>query len=306
MLLLGAGFCTGDFEVVGVDVSPAALATAAAASYADVSFRESDVEFVALRDRYCRRDGQRYVVAADVRGTVRFRQDNLAAPRFLEDEPRFHAIFCRNLFIYLDEPARRTALAHLRRLLLPGGALYLSAVEAGALSDPGLRRLEEEFPFVFTPVAAPLGTSGARVPNTKPRRPKPPVQRLGHATDLSVRTREREPINQPSHTDSVGNADALTQARQAADAGRLEEGAALCVELAAKGPPRAEVFYLLGVVRQAQGDISEAERCYQRALYLDPRHTEALLHMALLARRRGDERLAENFRRRAGRTSGGD
>jgi chemotaxis protein methyltransferase WspC len=98
----------------------------------------------------------------------------------------------------------------------------------------------------------------------------------------------------------------LAKARQAADAGRLEEGAALCAELAAKGPPRAEVFCLLGVVLQAQGDFGEAERYFQRTLYLDPRHREALLHLALLARRRGDERQAENYLRRAGRTPEGD
>jgi chemotaxis protein methyltransferase WspC len=95
-------------------------------------------------------------------------------------------------------------------------------------------------------------------------------------------------------------ADRLAKARQAADAGRLEEAASLCAALVADGPPRAEVFCLLGVVRQAQGDLAEAERCFLRALYLDPRHADALLHAALLARRRGDERLAENYLRRMG------
>jgi chemotaxis protein methyltransferase WspC len=90
------------------------------------------------------------------------------------------------------------------------------------------------------------------------------------------------------------------KARQAADAGRLDEAAALCAALADQRPPRADVFCLLGVVRQAQGDFAEAERCFQRALYLDPQHGDALLHAALLARRRGDERLAENYLRRRG------
>ena len=63
-------------------------------------------------------------------------------------------------------------------------------------------------------------------------------------------------------------------------------------------PDFAPALGNLGQVRAELGDFAEAERCFQRVLYLDPRHSEALVHMALLARRRGDERLAENSLRR--------
>ena len=51
----------------------------------------------------------------------------------------------------------------------------------------------------------------------------------------------------------------------------------------------AEAHYLRGVVRQAQGMLSEAQRSLEKALYLDPRHYQALVHMMLLAERRGDQ-----------------
>jgi len=287
IVLLDAGLGADDFEVVAADVSPAALATAAGGSYTELSFRERDPEFVGLRERFCHRDGERSVVAEAVRGAVRFLRANMAAPQFLDVELPFDAIFCRNLFIYLDERARRTALGHLRRLLLASGALYFSAVEAGFV-DSGFRRLDEEYTSVFTPSAAKEVRPPATVPSGRAPAPAAP----------GVSRRARERIGGAPPARAGGIAEALVKARQAADADRLEEAASLCAALADRGGPRADVLYLLGVVRQAQGDFAEAERCFQRVLYLDPRHAEALVHVALLARRRGDQRLAENFLRR--------
>jgi chemotaxis protein methyltransferase WspC len=279
MTLLDAGLDREEFEIVATDISPAALATAATGRYADVSFRESHPEFVALTELFCRRDGDCRIVDETVRGTVRFLRANLAAPHFLDAEPPFHAIFCRNLFIYLDQRARGTALTHLRRLLRPDGVVYFSVVEAGFLVDSGFRRMSEESPSAFTLPA--LAESVVRAPSK--RRPAP-------------RHIPQDAVSRAPAVEEI--ADVLTRARQAADAGRLEEAAALCTALTAQGTPRADVWCLLGVVRQAQGNVDEAGRCFQRVLYLDPRHHEALIHMALLARRRGDERLAENFLRR--------
>ncbi len=268
MTLLAAGLRGGEFEVVAADVSPAALAVAAAGSYAEICFREREPEFLALRERYCRRDGERYVVGDEARGAVRFAAANLAAPQFLSGEAPFHAVFCRNLFIYLGADARRVALGHLSRLLLPGGLLYFSAVEAPFLAGSGFHRAGEEFPSVFTTGAPKQSPAPSPKRPSKPAAPPPTVRRPAPAVSAPV-------------------VDGLVPAREAADAGRLDEASSLCAALAAQGPPRADVFCLWGVVRQAQGDDAEAERCYQRALYLDPRHADALLHMALLARRRG-------------------
>jgi chemotaxis protein methyltransferase WspC len=49
------------------------------------------------------------------------------------------------------------------------------------------------------------------------------------------------------------------------------------------------------------GDAAAAERAFTRALYLDPRHFDALIHMLALAERRGDAAGAANYRRRAAR-----
>ena len=55
------------------------------------------------------------------------------------------------------------------------------------------------------------------------------------------------------------------------------------------------------MIRQAAGDRDRAEASFLKAVYLDAQHDEALLALALLARRRGDVAAESAYRRRAER-----
>jgi chemotaxis protein methyltransferase WspC len=79
----------------------------------------------------------------------------------------------------------------------------------------------------------------------------------------------------------------------------LEEADLLCGRALARDPVSAVAHYLRGVIQQAQGMLSEAQRSFEKALYLDPRHYQALVHMSLLMEQRGDRVAAANYRRRA-------
>ena len=63
----------------------------------------------------------------------------------------------------------------------------------------------------------------------------------------------------------------------------------------------APAHFLLGIIQQATGNRAEAEAELTKAIYLDPEHDEALLALALLARRKGDMAAEATFRRRAER-----
>ena len=105
--------------------------------------------------------------------------------------------------------------------------------------------------------------------------------------------------------DSSGPA-ILRAARQAADSGHLEEADALCSRMLERDFASAEAHCLGGVIHQAQGRLDEARRSFEKALYLDPRHYEALVHMMLLAEQTGDCVGAANYRRRADRVAPGE
>jgi chemotaxis protein methyltransferase WspC len=99
--------------------------------------------------------------------------------------------------------------------------------------------------------------------------------------------------------------DALTRARQLADAGQLDGALAACQAHLAGAGPSADLFSLQGVIHQARHERAEAAACFRKALYLDPAHAEALTHLIFLCEEDGDLAAAERLRRRLRRTAAG-
>jgi chemotaxis protein methyltransferase WspC len=97
----------------------------------------------------------------------------------------------------------------------------------------------------------------------------------------------------------------LKSARHLADAGRLQEAGELCELQLKEHGPSSEAYYLLGVVRDAVGNLQGAAECYRKVLYLEPTHTESLVHLALLSEKQGDLGTAQRFRERAQRVAKG-
>jgi chemotaxis protein methyltransferase WspC len=62
----------------------------------------------------------------------------------------------------------------------------------------------------------------------------------------------------------------------------------------------------MGAVHQARQERDDAVRCYQRALYLEPKHTEALAQLMLLCQEQGDDAQAGLLRRRLQQTAAED
>jgi chemotaxis protein methyltransferase WspC len=104
------------------------------------------------------------------------------------------------------------------------------------------------------------------------------------------------PANRPSPSVQPD----LETARRLADAGRLSEAAEICEAHLRQSRVSAQAYYLLGLVRDADGDATAID-CYRKALYLKPNHYESLLQMALLLQKNGDPARARAFRSHAQR-----
>jgi chemotaxis protein methyltransferase WspC len=63
------------------------------------------------------------------------------------------------------------------------------------------------------------------------------------------------------------------------------------------------VWYLLGLIADAQGEAALALAHYRKTLYLEPGHYEALTHLAALLEVQGDTDGARRLMRRAERAS---
>lgn len=309
LTLLDLGLLPDQFRVDGVDISRASIQKARLGSFGRNSFREKQPLLTQPLESFFRRDGECSTIKELVRPAVHFTRANVASQEFLPDANSYHIIFCRNLLIYFVAEARDQALAHVRRLLEPAGYLYLGHAESGIGSNAGMEIADQRFPFAFrfdsasdasvvdvpppppivvaTPLVPPQVIAPKAAPAPRPKRSRPPAV----------------PAFAPAPKPSPAEIDLLALARSAADAGQLDDAARHCQQFLAEGTPAADVFCLLGTIRQALGDFAAAETCFQKAVYLDPLHHESLVHLSLLAQRKGDARAAENFRRRAERAA---
>jgi chemotaxis protein methyltransferase WspC len=300
MALLDAGVPNNRFAIDAVDISTNALARAQRAIYGRNSFRGKDLAF---RDRHFMPTQDGYALSPLAQRCVSFRRDNLLDAGFLAGSAPYDFIFCRNLLIYFDRATQTRALAQLHRLLRPEGVLFVGAAELPLVSEGGF--VTANLPLAFACRKAGSPATGA--PHDQPRKtsrrapvapaPAPPPVNHDNGNGGTLPESEGRTAVSPA---ANGSAATLESARQLADAGKLAEAAAACETVISRGGPSAPAYYLLGLVKDAADD-AEAAAFYRKALYLDPDHYEALIHLALLLERTGDAANARTFRRRAER-----
>lgn len=119
-------------EIVGLDVNPAALEKAHAATYTEWSLRSTTPS---QRDRFFNHSGKSWKLKDEIRSAVQFQSGNLMTLRPDEFRPgatgerSFDVIFCRNALIYFKHEAIIEAVQRLCSLLRPGGYLFLGPTE---------------------------------------------------------------------------------------------------------------------------------------------------------------------------------
>jgi chemotaxis protein methyltransferase WspC len=278
MALLDAGVPPQRFRVDAADISGRALARARLGVYGRNSFRGKNLEF---RSRHFKPVSEGFALSPAIRRCVDFYQGNIFGERFLPGKANYDFIFCRNLLIYFDRSTQRRALENIARWLAPSGVLFVGPAEQPLVADQG-----------FVPTRIPLAFACRKAGQACRLSAGPPA--LAPTKTPDVAGERSAPPPQQSHSA------ALERAQSLADAGRLKEAAAVCEDCLRESRGSAQAYYLLGLVREAEGD-DRAIHCYRKALYLDPNHYEALLQMALLAERNGDPALVRTFKRRAER-----
>ena len=225
--------------------------------------------------------------------------------------------------IYLHAAARRLAVGHLRRLLLPGGLLCCAPVEARILGESGFANVTGDHSCVFTRSDELPGVA-TETAVALPSGPGAAPKRVGKSSSENLKGDLRSAVAAGSETraerrsagsenraergeetvrtaEKAAESDLLEAARRAADDGFLDEAASLCQQVLARNPTNVEACYLYGVICQSRGAASEAQQWFEKALYLHPKHYQALVHLMLLAEQRGDRDGAANYRRRAHR-----
>jgi chemotaxis protein methyltransferase CheR len=219
-------------DVLGTDISGAALAAATAGRYRERAVRALDPS---LRLRYLDQqpDGS-YLVSDQLRSLVRFRRHNLARdPKPPGGEAGFDLIACRNVLIYLEPALAGQVITALERSLRRGGVLLLGAADALART-----------------AGRPPAQPAARPPRTA--REGPALRRpLGRDPSTS---RERQ----------------LSAVLAAVDRGDRDGALAYVAALVTDDPLDADAHFMAGLVTLEAGRPAHAVAALRRALYADP------------------------------------
>jgi len=236
-----------------MDISYRSLDRARQGIYGQNSFRGVDKDIL---QHYFRPYAQGYELQEMIKSKVQFSYGNLLQFKAFQE---YDIIFCRNLLIYLDRDTRTQAIANLARALTPDGLLFVGHSEAGCLMNTVFVSAGPAKAFVFRrhqPTPAPMPVVPQPSPSVKVVAPPPECL--------------------------------LAQAQLKANQNDLVSALSLCQAYLQAHPLDSSAHTLLGEIYQAQGEIAQAMQCYQKALYLDPVHYSALVHLMLLKQEQGD------------------
>lgn len=296
MALLDAGISPLDFRIDGIDISPSSVAKGIQGFYGRNSFRGSELSF---RERHFRECDDGHRLDERVRQQVNLDVGNVLDPALASRNGLYDFVFCRNLLIYFDVPTQQRVFEVLKRLAQPQGVLFIGPAEGSLLARLGMRPLgiAQSFAYVRQPADAPTvpAPPASRVaPPVAPSRPKPvpapPARPLRAVAPAPTAAQPRE-----------SESELLASIARQANAGDSAQARASCQRYLREFAPKAQVYYWLGLLSDTEGDARQALTHYRKALYLEPQHPEALLHLATLLAAQGDEVGARRLQERAAR-----
>ena len=297
MALFDAGCTAHQFSVDALDISPLSIQRAQQALYGKNSFRGQQLDF---RERYFTLVDDGYQLSARVCEQINFEVGNVLAPALASSRVPYDFVFCRNLLIYFDLTTQQQALDALKRLTREDGVLFIGPAEGSLLSRLGMRSIGVPQSFAFChsaasqPVVTPVWPEFKPVIRPSPRVEKPVSRPFASRVQAPAVERPTAQTDEPALL--------LQKIAALANEGKSTEARAVCEQSLQRYGPQAQVFYWLGLLSDVEGQTAQAQGFYRKALYLEPQHAEALMHLAALLASQGDDAGAQRLQARAARS----
>ena len=312
MSLMDSGIDRSKMHIEAVDISTTAVLKAKKASYGSRSFRGGDLGF---RDRFFDPEENVYVLKESVKQMVKFCTDNLLRKGFSKERDPYDILFCRNLLIYLSPEAKKEALAVIKKLLTSEGILFLGHAERQVAVEQGFAGIHR--PGVFA-----CRKERRKAPDEKKEivdaafLPKQRIfekaARTGFKGNVAPPFFSREVASKNvlktetvKHESPEKQSDLFDGAQRLADQGSLQSALKLCSDFLKQNPTHVRANFLMGLLFEALDDADKAENCFNKALYLEPKHSDALSHLAFIMEQKGEKDRALGLRKRAMRIHGG-
>jgi chemotaxis protein methyltransferase WspC len=267
--LLEAGFTDQSFTIDAVDISHNAILKCHKGLYTANSFRSNPPVNLS---KYFHITDNMYHINSQIKKCIHFSQENILNESFQKKKP-YDIIFCRNLIIYLTL-AVQNKLAHtLDTLLKEDGILFVASVEADSLIKKGYKMPFRDLPFLLNK--------------------KGPVAPLVEVIDNTIKS-----TTQSKHSENI-QIDLLVHALSLADDGNYEQAEQCVLEHLKKNKLDPKAYFLLGLIKHAAGDEDSAEKHFNKTIFLDPHHHEALIYLSLISEKKGEKNQAMQFKKRS-------
>jgi chemotaxis protein methyltransferase CheR len=272
-------------SVLATDISREVLDRAA-----DACYRKKSLDELSDRERalFIPDDGS-WRLDAGVRSLVEFKLHNLVSfPYPLPSEGSWDVIFCRNVLIYFNRETVRGIIENFRRVLNPGGYLFLGVSES-------LFQISEGFELIGTGKAFVYRNPEGKVVRTA--RPRRRIERKRPPRPGSRRLPRPAPAGSADEPKSELDAGVL-EARRMVTAGDRDAAFRILFDLTAKQPAAVEPYMLLGELALDRGALEEAWSWYQVVTELKPTDIDARFLLAIVLYRLGHDQEAAGHLRK--------
>jgi len=299
MYLIDKGIDISRFNIDAVDVSERALQCAKQGVYGNNSFRGK--HYSAYQKKHFCKEGDFYKIHSNINRKVNFYRLNiLKGDQALKQ--KFDYILCRNLLIYFDVPTKLTAFKNLFNFLKDNGHLFIGHSEFGSVPDNLFKNTGFEHAFALVKHN---NTEYKKKPQTEALETAPsfPKKQQKIAQPFKQKKAFESLIKQDTSKNSEENktkpSSTLKQIRNLADSGEYDKAEEICEQHITNNGEGVETLFLLGLIKGSQNKNSQAETLFRKALFLDPKHYNSLIHLSLLLKKSGDNKNADLLKARA-------
>jgi len=310
MTLLDAGYTAKQFHIDAIDISRQILNKAKRAVYSKGSFRGKNLDF---RQRHFRKTEPGYALHSPVRHAVNFHCGNILDHSQMKKFGAYDIIYCRNLLIYFDKDDRKRTVKLLAGMLRDDGLLFVGHAETSLMWKDFFISVPYPMAFAYRRFTSDEKAVRAAAPKKQNQIQQPRIPRI-KARKTSVLYTKRAGIQMPARPLASARAtpvlagktsemeakkaSSLEEASRLADQGHLEDARQQCDAFLQEHGASAQAWFLLGLISDIQDHKEQAKDAFRKALYLEPDHYDALVHLALLLDQLGDHRAAQHLRNR--------
>ena len=293
------GYSSSMFSIDAIDISQRNIDMAKKGIYRPHAFRNNVPDHII--EKYFIENAGVYEISNRVKQAVNFTCANLFDYHTLSQEEYYDVVFCRNLFIYFDADTKNTAFRKINGSLKDKGLLLIGHAETSIIPNQHYQSCstEHSFGFVKCPTRTDKNIARASL-RTNILKPNINKKRTTTHPDKNNTTYTTTNINQQDTQLNETNHD-YTTASTLADKGELDKALEITLSLCDKDK-FADNYSLLGIIYNALSRTTEAEQAFRKALYLDPDHYEALIHLSLLLDKKGETHTSSLLKKRVVKT----